>query len=152
MEDVEVILVVALMALEDGQLTPVAIERIEQAKAEALKYDRPYLVLCGGYTGNDPALPAESAAAEDYLRQHGYDRLFRHVLRESSSRVTVENAPYAMRIIERCLPDARMRVIVGVSSSYHIRFFDQLRLNVNDNKRFLERETGFEPATSSLGN
>jgi hypothetical protein len=141
MEDLQVIMVVALTAPKSNALVPEAEARLRCAAEEAVRalggngHPRPYLVLCGGYTGSqdlqrsDSEGPsAESELALDFLRTRGLDSLFRQILPEKSSFNTVQNAVYFLRETLRNLPPARVRIIVGISSSYHLRFFDLLRL------------------------
>jgi|SRR5579871_2689191 len=130
MPDVQVIIVVALMGIKDGLHEPETRARIKQAKLEAEKYDRPVLFLCGGYTGS-PNDPAESTLAEKMIRDEGLADAFGQIYIEASSHVSLENATYVVRAINRLLEPARLRIIIAVSSARHIRFFDQMRMAID---------------------
>jgi hypothetical protein len=95
-----------------------------------------FLCLCGGETQPAAAGVSESKLARDWVREN-YSSTYESLgfILDHMSQDTLQNVIYARREIDRYLGEVRAHVI-AVSSSWHLRFFEAVRLVFNES-RFL---------------
>ena len=126
------VIIVALMALKNDRLTPETLLRLVAALGEVVKHPGSWLCLCGGPDAARDSIPnpmSEAEAAYQWLDSwNDFDSLRDRVIRESASTNSLENAIFAKHEIERLFGLSSLVHITAVSSSWHSRFFDAVRM------------------------
>ena len=99
----------------DGSMRPELVDRLEVARAFAMKYPKAYVLVTGGQTGAVDGI-TEAGQMADWLLKQGLEES--RVLRETQSLSTTANAVNCYKLLTRSYP--QVDAIAVVTSDYHI--------------------------------